>query len=77
MKFKVISGLTKHNYYLTLLEVRNLAWVSQVTDLVLEGLSFFTEAPGEGLFSGVFQLVEAAVFFGLWSLAIFKTNNGW
>lgn len=38
---------------------------------------FFTEAPGEGLFSGVFQLVEAAVFFGLWSLAIFKTNNGW
>lgn len=33
-------------YYLTLLEVRNLAWVSQVKDMVLAGLSFLLRLQG-------------------------------
>lgn len=63
-------------YYLTLLEVRNLTWASQVKDSVGR-TGFLSEAPGEDLFSGVFQLVEAAVFLGLWPLTVFKTNNEW
>ena len=67
MKFEVVSGL-KHNFIILPF------WKSEfphgyhcIKVIVLAGLRFFLEAPGMDLFSGVFHLVEAAAFLGLWS----------
>ena len=66
---------TTQIYYLTVLEVRSLKWISLGKHQGVSRAVSLLETWGENLFPCLFQLLEAAAFFVSWSLSNFKDSH--
>lgn len=64
-------------YYLIFWKMEVLHGRHWIKIMLLAGLCSLLEAPGEDIFSQIFQLLEPTAFLGLWLLSVFKVSNGW